>query len=391
MQFGHLQHKGAELGWQGSELDALGFDELTHFEEEQFWYLLSRLRSLSGVKPYVRATTNPAPGWVRNLLAPWVMEGYDGPGGRAQSGEIRRFVRRDGEIVWLVGGEILRPSEVSRSLTFIRSTIHDNQVLMQADPEYIGNLMALPETERKRLLEGDWNVFDGAFFAEYTESQHCIVPPWIPQGHKPALLSHFGGLDWGYRANFAFVLCATDYEGRLHILESIQRKGLTNEAQADVVRAVLARWGLKPDQCPIAADPSMWNRKTINGVQGEADIEAFWRGGLKAGKADNNRQGGWSGIRRWLTVRIGAEPAVRIWRGYNADLMRMFPAAQFDTLDPEDMDEDAADGCGGHWDVLNALRYALRLRPAPKVRPEAVKAPEPWQLRTGDDNPREIR
>ena len=65
VRFAHLQHDKDKLNWQGAQIPYLGFDELTHFTEEQFWYLLSRNRSTCGVPPCVRATCNPAPGWAR--------------------------------------------------------------------------------------------------------------------------------------------------------------------------------------------------------------------------------------------------------------------------------------------------------------------------------------
>lgn len=37
--------------WQGSQITFIGFDELTHFSERQFFYMLSRNRSTCGVKP----------------------------------------------------------------------------------------------------------------------------------------------------------------------------------------------------------------------------------------------------------------------------------------------------------------------------------------------------
>jgi hypothetical protein len=385
VQFGHLQHPDDVFGWQGSELDFCAFDELTHFTEEQFWYLLSRLRSLSGVRPYVRATTNPAPGWVRELLAPWVMKNYAGPGGRAQSGEVRSFVRREGEIVWLVGGEAPRKGEIARTLSFVRSTIYDNSILLDSDPDYLGNLMALPETERRRLLEGDWDVFEGAFLSEWQESFHCVAPPYTPQSRPPSYWRWFGGLDWGYAAPFAFVLCATDEYGNAHVVESIHHKGLTNEAQADKVLAVLSKWGVHPSVCPISFDASMAARKTLNGIQGEADIEAFHRAGLRCAPSDRDRRAGWSVLRRWLHSRTGegnSEPAFRVWRGYNAALVHMLPMAQFSQTDPEDMDESLSDGQGGHWDVLQALRYAFRLRPRIAQTPPPEQFSLPPQLRT---------
>ena len=56
--------------WQGSQITMIGFDELTHFSEKQFFYMLSRNRSVCGVKPYMRATCNPdADSWVADFIS----------------------------------------------------------------------------------------------------------------------------------------------------------------------------------------------------------------------------------------------------------------------------------------------------------------------------------
>ncbi|HET7100695.1 MAG TPA: terminase family protein, partial [Terriglobia bacterium] len=73
ISFRHLQYEETVLDWQGSQVPLIGFDELTHFTERQFWYMLSRNRSICGVKPYMRATCNPdADSWVADLLAWWI-------------------------------------------------------------------------------------------------------------------------------------------------------------------------------------------------------------------------------------------------------------------------------------------------------------------------------
>jgi hypothetical protein len=71
----------------------------------------------------------------------------------------------------------------------------------------------------------------------------------------------------------------------------------------------------------------------------------------------------------------------------------MLPMAQFSQTDPEDMDESLSDGQGGHWDVLQALRYAFRLRPRAATVPPPEEFKLPPQLRTDRDyaTPRYIR
>lgn len=195
--FRHIEHEDDKHKYQGAEFCGLGFDELSHFSASQFWYLLSRNRSTCGVRPYVRATCNPDPGWIRDLLAPWVSEEYDGP--RAASGEIRWFVRESGEIRWVDAG---RPN--ARSLTFIRSSVYDNRVLLERNPEYIANLMALPTVERRRLLDGDWNVRrEGVVYPGF---EACVVES-APL-HEP----ESGGMDFGINNPFACLWGFLDHD-----------------------------------------------------------------------------------------------------------------------------------------------------------------------------------
>ena len=101
--FRHLQYETDKLAWQGSQIAMLGFDELTHFTETQFFYLLSRNRSVCGIKPYVRATTNPTPaddpvgGWVTRLVSWWIDQ-KTGFAIADRSGQLRWFIRRQGEL-----------------------------------------------------------------------------------------------------------------------------------------------------------------------------------------------------------------------------------------------------------------------------------------------------
>ena len=209
IQFAHLEHEDSKASWDGSELAYIGFDELQHLSETQFFYLLSRNRSTCGVRPRIRGTCNPSPNWLRRFLAPWVDKSFPHP---AESGEVRYFVRIDGQIVWVGRDYVDDEGMGPKSMTFIRSTIYDNKILLNADPGYLSSLKAMHTAERRRLLYGDWDVLEGAFFAEWNDEEHSIIPPW-ERGRQPRHWRYFGGLDWGYGSPFAFVLCAVDEAG----------------------------------------------------------------------------------------------------------------------------------------------------------------------------------
>lgn len=397
LQFRHLQHEENKLAWQGAQLAFIGFDELTHFTESQFFYLVSRLRSVCGVKPHLRATCNPAPGWVKSFLAQWIDEHYSGPGGPARPGELRWFVRINDSMVWDVSREALRervPELADEdfapiSVTFIPASLADNVDMASADPTYRAKLLSLPLVEMRRLLLGDWEVFEGSFYSEFSESVHTIPPLGAANEYKiPKHWTKIGGLDWGYRDPFAFVLGAIDEQGRLHIVESVSRAGLTNEQQAEQVRAVLARWGVSASECLISADETMWSRKTINGVQAAPDIEAFMKAGLYVAPSKSPRRSGQSQLRELLhdEARDDAGKSGRfvIWQGYNAELVRQLPAIQWSKRGEDSEDNDprgAASPDGGHWDVLNALRYLFDSR-----LPDAGESEEQKRQREQEKN-----
>src|SRR5580765_8962313 len=100
ISFNHLTTDSDLLSWQGSQIPFIGFDELTHFTERQFFYMLSRNRSISAIRPYIRATTNPdVDSWVANLIAWWIDQDT-GYAIKERSGVIRWFVRLDDKFHW---------------------------------------------------------------------------------------------------------------------------------------------------------------------------------------------------------------------------------------------------------------------------------------------------
>lgn len=160
VKFAHMEHEKDRFKWQGSQIPCLLFDELTHFTEKQFFYMLSRNRSTCGVRPYIRATCNPdADSWVAGFIAWWI--GDDGIPIPERSGALRWMVRIDDTLVWGDSAAELAeryPGQIPLSVTFIPARLEDNRILETADPEYRARLMALSYVERERLLGGNWLV-----------------------------------------------------------------------------------------------------------------------------------------------------------------------------------------------------------------------------------------
>jgi len=157
IDFGHMGRDDDRLKYQGAGFAFIGFDELTHFTERQYLYLFSRNRAAdgSGLRCYMRAGTNPGgPGheWVKRRWGAWLDKKHPNP---AEPGELRWYAQVDD-----VDTEVGRDHPDAKSRTFIPAFVRDNPYL--AGTDYERNLKLLPLVERKRLLEGDWDIMAAA-------------------------------------------------------------------------------------------------------------------------------------------------------------------------------------------------------------------------------------
>jgi predicted phage terminase large subunit-like protein len=185
VKFAHMQYEDTKYDFQGAQVAKLAFDELTHFSIDQFFYLISRTRSVSGIRPYVRATCNAdADSWVADFISWWIDQetGYPIP---ERSGVLRWFVRVEGELHWaddpydLSWIEVEGVKQPPKSLTFIPAKVTDNPTLLRINPEYLANLLALPLVEQARLLHGNWKVREAAgtvFRREWFETIEAAPP-----------------------------------------------------------------------------------------------------------------------------------------------------------------------------------------------------------------------
>lgn len=183
ISFAHLNEVNEVQNWQGSQVPFIGFDEGTHFELSQIEYMLSRNRSVCGVKPVIRITCNPdADSWLAEFIEWWIDQESGYPI-KERSGALRYMVRIGGKRMW---GD--SPQELvetygcelndAKSVSFVPARITDNAILMQKDPGYIANLKALNNIERARLLDGNWKirVEPGMIFPR----DDAVIIDWVP-------------------------------------------------------------------------------------------------------------------------------------------------------------------------------------------------------------------
>ena len=189
VSFRHLERDESVHKWQGTEICLLEFDELTHFTEKMFFYMLSRNRSTAGIEPYVRCSCNPdADSWVAGFISWWIDQDTGYPLAE-RSGKIRYMARVNEEIVWgdtpeeviQIANEADYDVEIDendiKSVAFVASNIYDNQILLKTNKGYLANLKALSIVERERLLYGNWKIkaAKGLFFPR------AALPPLLDE------------------------------------------------------------------------------------------------------------------------------------------------------------------------------------------------------------------
>lgn len=176
-----MESESDRYNWQGSQIPLIEFDECQEFSESQFWFMLSRNRSMSGARCRIRCSVNPdADSWLRIFLAWWI-DGASGFPIPERSGKLRWFVRIADDLHWADSAQELVQqfgTDVQpKSCTFISAKVTDNRILLERDPGYIANLRALPLVERSRLLLGNWNIRAAAgnyFRREWFSILDCV-------------------------------------------------------------------------------------------------------------------------------------------------------------------------------------------------------------------------
>jgi hypothetical protein len=157
-----VKDEASKKKYQGRPSDLKAFDEITHFTESQFRFLIGWLRSNDPTQRCrVVCAGNPptdADGeWVIRFWAPWLDPTHPNP---AKSGELRWFiVDADGNDIEVPGPEpvMVKGKPVKpKSRTFIRSTLEDN--LFYALGDYRATLASLPEPLRSQMAEGNFNA-----------------------------------------------------------------------------------------------------------------------------------------------------------------------------------------------------------------------------------------
>jgi len=320
VEFGFLERDADVYRYQGQAYSWIGFDEITHLPTEFGWnYLASRLRTTDPeITPYMRCTANPG-----GVGATWVKKRYVDPYPANES-----FTGED-----------------NLTRKFIPARLEDNPYLAY-DGRYEEMLKALPPTQRKQLLEGNWDVNEGAAFTEFDLDVHVITPFEIPISWE-----RVKGIDYGYASESACIWASVDpTDGTLIVYRELYRKGLTGVDLGSIITEMELQ---DPYSVQGVLDTAAWAR---TGTTGPTVGESLVKAGHKLRRADKNRIQGKIQIHEYLKVQQSGRPRLQILNTC-PNLIRELQSIPLDKTNPEDVNTHAPDH------AYDALRYLIMSRP----------------------------
>ena len=355
LMMGYCDNEGDLLQYQGQEFDFIIFEEATQFPEEWIIFICTALRTtMSDFKTRVYYTMNP--------------------GGVGHEYIKRIFIDRN-----------YRDGENPDDYVFIQATVHDNKVLMDANPDYIKMLEALPEHKKRAHLYGEWDVYEGQVFEEFRnnaehyddrEWTHVITPFDPPQGWNI-----YRSFDFGYSKPFSCAWWAIDYDGRLYrILElygcvanepDTGVKWSPDEIFKEIARIEKEHAWLKGKRIYGVADPAIWDAS--HGISIAETAEKY---GVYFDPGDHQRLPGWMQVHYRLQFDENGIPMMYIFSNCKA-FIRTIPLLVYDDHKPEDINTKQEDH------VADEVRYMCMANP---MKPVQVKDRTPKVYNPLDDD-----
>ena len=330
------------LRYQGLSFSWIGMDELTQWHTPFAWnYLRSRLRSTAPDLPiYMRATTNPGGAghnWVKKMFIDPANFGEAFDATDIDSGETLRYP---------VGHS--KEGQALFKRRFIPAKLADNPFLSNAG-DYEANLLSLPEHQRRQLLEGSWDIAEGAAFIEWDRNVHVVEPYEIPKTWMK-----FRACDYGYGSYSAVLWFAVTPDEQLVVYRELYVSKVLAADLADMVLEVEQddgniRYGV--------LDSSCWHRR---GDTGPSLAEQMITRGCRWRPSDRSagsRVAGKNELHRRLKVDDETfEPQIVFFNNCR-NLISQLPILPLDKRNPEDIDTKAEDH------LYDALRYGIMTRP----------------------------
>jgi len=330
------------LRYQGLAFSWIGFDELTQWSTPYAWnYMRSRLRSTApDLSVYMRATTNPG-----GRGHSWVKKMFIDPAPYNKS-----FFATD-----IDTNEILRyPSGHQKAgkplfkRRFIPARLSDNPYLAEQG-DYEAMLLSLPEQQRRQLLDGDWDIKEGAAFTEFNRDIHVIEPFDIPSNWVK-----FRACDYGYGSYSGVLWFAVSPSEQLIIYrEHYVSKVLATDLAEQILELEHGDGNIKYG----ILDSSLWHKR---GDTGPSLAEQMISKGCRWRPSDRSRGSRVAGkneVHRRLQIDEFTEEPRLVFFSTCTNIVSQLPSIPLDKKNPEDVDTKSEDH------LYDALRYGIMSRP----------------------------
>jgi hypothetical protein len=342
----YLEQEKDVLRYQGQAFTYIGFDELTQYPTPYAWdYLRSRLRTADPSLPvYMRGTTNPGgPGhnWVKKMFIDPAPAGKPFWATDITTGETLKYPKHHS-----------KAEQPLFKRRFIPARLMDNPFLYEQG-DYEAMLLSLPETQRRQLLEGSWDVAEGAAFSEFDRRYHVTDVFAIPDNWRK-----FRACDYGYSSYSAVLWFAVDPATEQLVV--YREMYVSKYTAKDLAFAIL---DVERNDGQISygvLDSSCWHKRGDTGpslAEQMISIGCRWR---PADRSKGSRIAGKNEIHRRLQVDdITDEAGLTIFNSCT-NLIAQLPIIPLDKSNSEDVDTKAEDH------LYDALRYGIMTRPRSK-------------------------
>ena len=329
--------------YQGQTFNWIGFDELTQWSSPYAWdYMRSRLRSAHSkdLGLYMRGTTNPGGNghsWVKKMFIDPAPANTPYWATSVETGETIRYPAGHS-----------RAGDPLFKRRFIPASLFDNPYLAEGG-DYEAMLLSLPEHQKKQLLEGNWDVNEGAAFPEFNRAIHVVKDFKIPSSW-----TRFRACDYGYGSYSGVVWFAVSPSEQLIVYRELYCSKVTATDLADMILNAEAedgtiRYGV--------LDSSLWHNR---GDTGPSLAEQMNMKGCRWRPSDRSRGSRVSGkneIHRRLQVDEFTEEPRLVFMASCTNTIAQIPSIPLDKRNPEDVDTNAEDH------LYDALRYGIMTRP----------------------------
>jgi hypothetical protein len=338
----YLDRDDDVLRYQGLAFSWIGFDELTQWSTPYAWnYMRSRLRSTAPDLPvYMRATTNPGgPGhqWVKKMFIDPAPYGKQFDATDIESGNTLTYPKghsKEGQALF--------------KRRFIPARLSDNPYLAKTG-DYESMLLSLPEHQRRQLLEGDWDIKEGAAFSEFDRNIHVVEPFDIPRNWVK-----FRACDYGYGSYSGVLWFAVSPDEQIIVYRELYCSKVLATDLADMILDAEAddgniKYGV--------LDSSLWHKR---GDTGPSLAEQMIMKGCRwrpSDRSKGSRVSGKNEIHRRLQVDEFTEEPRLVFFETCTNTISQLPSIPLDKKNPEDVDTKAEDH------LYDALRYGIMSRP----------------------------